>query len=123
MADKRWALALALPLALGGCAGGGDEQPAQTALERAYDICAAGTEALVLDDDGRSISARDILRDSVDRQAVYCIQDEIGSSEALATLMGSTTQSMGRQTMDDGDFTWIWSFNETTGTTVVVQEK
>lgn len=120
-------------LLLAGCGtangGGGNPLSSTPALESAYTACedevwmnAGSADDVSLDDDGHSVvfDGADPAEESFEFLA--CLLGELDTSDAVVAQMDSTTALMGRQTAEDGDYAYAWSYHPDNGVDMTITD-
>ena len=122
----RIAIALsALVLALTGCADVTSSSSASTTddppLQAAYDSCSDSDGTLDVGDDGHSLFSDTGAEGKLTETA--CVLLAIDTPDRIVNEMDSTTALMGRQSAEDGDFTYEWSYHPDNGMNLVIADQ
>lgn len=92
-------------------------------MEQAYDDCTEDDtgDTLTLGDGGHAIVV-DTGSESGDIGPAACVMIELGTSQAIAAAIDSTTAMMCVQQADDGGIHYQWSYHPDNGLNMVITD-
>lgn len=114
-----------LGLLLTGCgaSGGAGLGSSTTALQDAYDACSETySNAVNVGDEGHTLIVDGAKPGNDDFTTMVCVLGELDTSQSVVAQMDSTTALMGRQTAEDGDYTYEWSYHPDNGMDLIITD-
>jgi hypothetical protein len=106
----------AVLLLLAGCGG---EPPLESALTECEHE-AARADAIIVVDEGSTILIRGAKED--DWTQVGCVLAGLDAPRSLISSIEATNALMGRQSKEEGDYSYEWSYSATNGLEMVITE-